>query len=243
MTNSTNTNTNAGIDRSHDASTVPKIAFCLFHFVSLLLCVWIVLGEGTALIGAWLGQELVSQDAHRGSLLLGVAALYWVRHVVTLFYLLVRKVAWGEVLGLSCFILFFEVGLCLVAMGLWRGAPLPFGMFDGMAFGLVLIGSFLNTGSEVQRKWWKQNPAHKGQCYTDGLFAWSMHINYFGDTLLFTGWCLLTGAWWTLILPLFMALSFIYYHIPGLDAYLAERYGEDFQAYSRTTKKFIPFIY
>ncbi|MBL90574.1 MAG: hypothetical protein CMH56_02010 [Myxococcales bacterium] len=243
MTDSTNTNKNAGIDRTHDASTVPKIAFCLFHFLSLLLCVWIVRGEGTTLIGAWLGQERVSQNVHRGSLLLGVAALYWVRHAVTLFYLLVRKVAWGEVLGLSCFILFFEVGLCLVAMGLWGTAPSTFGLLDGFALGLVLSGSFLNTGSEVQRKWWKRDPNNEGRCYTGGLFAWSMHINYFGDTLLFTGWCLLTGAWWTLSLPLFMALSFVCFHIPGLDAYLAERYGEDFQAYSRTTKKFIPFIY
>ena len=151
------------------------------------------MGEGTALIGAWLGQELVPQDAHRGSLLLGVAALYWVRHVVTLFYLLVRKVAWGEVLGLSCFILFFEVGLCLVAMGLWRGRRYPSVCLTVWLLDLSSSARFLirvlrcneNGGNRIQ--------LIRANVISMVFFAWSMHINYFGDTLLFTGWCLLTG--------------------------------------------------
>jgi len=70
-----------------------------------------------------------------------------------------------------------------------------------------------------------------------------MHINYFGDTILFTGWCLLTHNIWVLGFPMLMGMSFIFYHIPGLDVYLAERYGKEFKAYSEKTKKFIPFIY
>ncbi len=40
-----------------------------------------------------------------------------------------------------------------------------------------------------------------------------------------------------------MGLSFVYMHIPGLDSYLAERYGDEFKAYAEKTRKFIPFIY
>ncbi len=116
-------------------------------------------------------------------------------------------------------------------------------LWGGLAVLLVLFGSFLNTGSEVQRKWWKRDPANKGHCYTGGLFSWSMHINYFGDTVLFLGWCLLTLNWWTLTLPVLMAFSFIFYHIPGLDSYLEERYGDEFVEYSKKTKKFIPLVY
>jgi protein-S-isoprenylcysteine O-methyltransferase Ste14 len=50
-----------------------------------------------------------------------------------------------------------------------------------------------------------------------------MHINYFGDTVLFTGWCLLTATWWT--------------------PYLEERYGDELIEYAKKTKKFMPFIY
>ena len=70
-----------------------------------------------------------------------------------------------------------------------------------------------------------------------------MHINYFGDTIMFAGWCLFTSNAWTLVVPLIMASMFIFYHIPGLDFYLEGRYGEEFQVYSDRTKKFIPFIY
>ena len=90
---------------------------------------------------------------------------------------------------------------------------------------------------------WKKDPANKGKLYTRGLFKYAMHINYFGDVLLFSGWALLTTQPWTLLLPLCMALSFIYFHIPGLDQYLATRYGQAFQDYTKRTKKLIPGIY
>ena len=57
-------------------------------------------------------------------------------------------------------------------------------------------GSFLNTFSELQRKWWKAQPQNKGRCYTQGLFSLSRNINYFGDVVLFGAWAAATAAWW-----------------------------------------------
>lgn len=237
------TNKNAGIDRTHAPSFGPKFVFCLLHFISLLLCCFMLWGRGVPLLNASFGQAWIVSDLSRGEMLFWVACLYWLRHTLTLFYLLVRKVEWGEVLGLSLFIVVFEVGLCLIAAGVWHEGDQPFGALDAVAIALILLGSFLNTASEMQRKWWKNDPVNKGRCYTEGLFALSMHINYFGDTVLFTGWCLLTGNGWILILPLLMACSFVFYHIPGLDTYLAQRYGDAFTAYSKKTKKFVPWVY
>ena len=193
--------------------------------------------------GGWPGQTWSVSDPNRGQLLVAVACFYWARHTVTLFYLLVRKVEWGEVVGLSLFMVIFEVSLCVLAAGEFQAQAVPFGLVDVLAIALILFGSFLNTGSEVQRKWWKGNPDNKGRCYTEGLFRWSMHINYFGDTVLFFGWCLLTATWWTLVMPVLMAASFIFFHIPGLDAYLEDRYGVEFVEYAGKPKKFMPFIY
>ena len=95
----------------------------------------------------------------------------------------------------------------------------------------------------MQRKWWKQNPKNKGHAYTEGLFTHSMHINFFGDMVLFSAWALFTYNFWTLALPLMMTLMFIFFHIPTLDEYLRERYGEEFLAYEKRTKKLIPFVY
>ena len=40
-----------------------------------------------------------------------------------------------------------------------------------------------------------------------------------------------------------MAGMFIFFHIPGLDSYLDEHYGEEFKIYAKKTKRFVPFIY
>ncbi len=129
------------------------------------------------------------------------------------------------------------------ARGAFRDDSIGAGLSDLIALVLFLFGSWLNSFSEMQRKWWKADPANTGHCYTEGLFAYSMHINYFGDTVLFAGWCLFTGNMWLLGIPLLMGLSFVFFHIPGLDSYLADRYGEEFRVYSQKTRKFIPFVY
>ncbi|MDH4021106.1 MAG: DUF1295 domain-containing protein, partial [Xanthomonadales bacterium] len=114
---------------------------------------------------------------------------------------------------------------------------------DLFALGLYLSGSYLNSASEVQRKLWKKKPSSKGHCFTGGLFRYSMHMNYFGDVVLFTGWSLLTATFWTLGLPLLMLLMFMFVHIPPLDEYLAERYGEEFAVYRVRTKRLIPLVW
>jgi steroid 5-alpha reductase family enzyme len=220
-----------GVNRDHSRSIGAKTLFAALHCVSVAGCLWLAFGvEGWA-------------DPFRARLLAGCALLYLIRHLVTLFVLLQRKVDLGEVLGLSLFIAVFEIGFLLLGAGVVSGTSTPFVWLDGAGIALLIAGSFLNTGSELQRRAWKKKPASKGRCYTGGLFAYSMHINYFGDTVLFTGWALLTASVFAAIVPVFMTLSFVFYHIPALDSYLAERYGAEFKAYAERTAKFVPFLY
>jgi protein-S-isoprenylcysteine O-methyltransferase Ste14 len=231
-----------GVDRSHGRTLAQRAVFCLGHLAIVLCCAWLVCG-GLERIGGRFGQTWGFAQTGRAALLVGCAGLYWLRHAVTLFYLLARRVDWPEVLGLLAFLGLIEVGLLLAGGGLFNDTPPLFRPRDGFALALVLAGSYLNTASETQRELWKRDPANRGRCYTGGLFKYSMHINYFGDTVMFTGWALLTAVPWALVLPALMAAMFVGYHIPALDAYLAERYPNDFPAYARTTRKFIPFIY
>ena len=217
---------NTGVVRIHAPSRAEKRMFIALHGLSLLACAFVAFGMDLP-------------NPMRAKALVLVAALYFARHLITLFYLLMRRVDWGEVLGLSAFMAAFEIGF------VWLGgqSTAPFGALDVLGLGLLACGSYLNTGSEVQRKWWKADPANKGHCYTMGLFRYSMHINFFGDVVLFSGWALLTANLWALGLPLLMGLMFVFIHIPGLDAYLAQRYGDEFTAYAAKTKKLIPFVY
>ena len=104
-------------------------------------------------------------------------------------------------------------------------------------------GPILNTGSEYGRHRWKRDPANKGKLYTEGLFRHAMHINYFGDSLLFSGFALLTTSLWALLVPAIMTLGFVFQHVTTLDRYLADRYGAAFETYAGETKKLIPYVY
>jgi protein-S-isoprenylcysteine O-methyltransferase Ste14 len=87
------------------------------------------------------------------------------------------------------------------------------------------------------------NEENRGKLYTGGLFKYSMHINYFGDILLFSGLAFITQSFSRMIVPLAMSIVFIFFIIPRHDKYLGEKYGDDFLEYSSTTKKLFPWIY
>jgi steroid 5-alpha reductase family enzyme len=108
---------------------------------------------------------------------------------------------------------------------------------------LYLSGSYINTHSEYYRHVWKLKEENKGRLYTGGLFSLAMHINYFGDIILFTGLAMITHSLSMLVIPLIMALNFVFYIIPSLDRYLENKYKSEFNDYANKTKKLIPMIY
>ncbi len=63
----------AGIDRSHEASLVPKLGFFVLQLGSLLLCVYMIWGSGLKTVGGWLGLHGSVVDPKRGELLVLVA--------------------------------------------------------------------------------------------------------------------------------------------------------------------------
>ena len=86
-----------------------------------------------------------------------------------------------------------------------------------LAVALYVVGSGFSTIGEYQRYVFKKQPANKGKLMTGGLWSLTMHANYFGDTLLFTGWTLASSGlavswtWWAV--PVMTAL-FVFMHIP-----------------------------
>jgi steroid 5-alpha reductase family enzyme len=119
----------------------------------------------------------------------------------------------------------------------------PLGFVDLVGVLLYLTGSYVGTSSEYSRHLWKACPKNQGHLYTEGLFKYCRHINYFGDLLLFCGFVFLTWQLWTGIMPLVMFLNFTLTIIPAHDSYLAIRYSGEFDDYARRTRKLIPFLY
>ena len=82
-----------------------------------------------------------------------------------------------------------------------------------------------------------------GQLYTQGLFRYAMHINYFGDSLMFMGFAMVTQNMMSFIPVIIIILNIIFLQMPQLDAHLKNKYGVEFLEYERKTKKIIPLIY
>ena len=111
--------------------------------------------------------------------------------------------------------------------------------FMGLGFSIFMSGILIATCSEYQRKSLKV----PGRLITEGLWSYSMHINYLGEFMYYLGWSMVTVEWYNLWAPSLMLIGFVWVHIPGLDEYLAGRYPDQFPNYAKKTSKLIPFIY
>ena len=188
---------------------------------------------------SWLGPYKINGDFTRRVILMACLIIYFLRLLITVFVLLKRKMVWFETIIISIL-----MSLALFAFAkIGGGNHLPVGIIEIVGIILFLVGSYLNTTSEYKRYAWKKKVENKGHVYTEGLFKYSMHINYFGDIVLFAGLALIAHSISLLIIPLIMALNFIFHIIPALDKYLEKKYGEEFKEYAGKTKKFIPMIY
>ena len=127
--------------------------------------------------------------------------------------------------------------------------------FEYAGLGTFVAGAFLETFSELQRRWFKKKPESLGKLYTGGLFSWAQHINFFGYTLwrtgeteprclILSGEAMLTGdLYLSAAIPAFFSFTFLTNNIPELQNRLAKKYGKLFQEYSAKTAKFVPFLY
>lgn len=164
---------------------------------------------------------------------------YLARLMLTSFWFLKRKMGWGEAITISVWL--YLIYFCFAV---WGGTNSKSFGVEGIA-GLLLyaLGSYLNTASEHQRLCWKRHPENQGKLFTGGLFRYAMHINYFGDVVLFTGIALVAGNAMALIIPTVMAVLLAAANIRILDRHLSRHDGAAFEIYARKTKKFVPFIY
>lgn len=222
----------------YDPSTGPKTLITAFNTLAVAGAAWFLFG-GADTVAGWFGTEFDQAEALRRALLVTLSAIYLLRFVATNFVMLKRSMDWNEAATIGVWVLVIHGTMAYLG----GTNPDSVGVLTWAGAVLYLVGSYLNTGSEYQRKLWKRNPENKGKLYTEGLFKYSMHINYFGDAVLFSGFALVTGTLWAFVIPAIMVCMFVFLNIPMLDKYLAERYGDAFREYSGRTAKFVPFVY
>ena len=200
---------------------------------------YILFQGGFQQLAALFHWNVVDGNMTRRVVLFAFNCVVYLRMLITMGYLLKREIPMEEALSVPFAFAVYYVGYAMLGFQ----TTLPLDWIDGVGIVLFLIGSFVNTFAELQRNAWKKDPQHKGMLYTEGLFGYSMHVNYFGDLLWVIGYAILTRNPYSAIIPVLIFCFFAFFNAPMLDKYLAKKYGQQFAEYSSKTKKFIPFIY
>ena len=222
----------------YDSSFLKKSICSSCILIAVFATLWLMFAE-YATSSTWLRQYQLSGDLVRRILIASCLIIYFVRLQVTVWVFQKRKWTWLETITITVLMSFVLYAFAKVGGNNKQAV----GVVEVIGILLYLSGSYINTHSEYSRHVWKLKEENRGRLYTKGLFSVSMHINYFGDIVLFTGLALVTHSLSMLVIPLIMAVNFVFNIIPSLDRYLEKKYKDEFRDYSKKTKKFIPLIY
>lgn len=223
----------------HSKSIPQKIVIHVIEIIFLWLSYWILFQNG----GQWLETKLHIHNSsvgyNRRKIIFAFNVIIFLRLAYMMFFLLKRKIPWGESINIPFAFALYFIGYPLFVLPTSK----PVDGIDYVAIALFIIGCFLNTCGEILRNRWKKVPVNKSKLYTQGLFRYSRHINYFGDLLWVTAYAVITRNWYALSIPAFLFCFFAFYNAPKLDSYLKNKYGKAYDDYAKKTKMLIPFIY
>ncbi len=222
----------------HSPSIPAKVLLSFSILAGTVIAAGLTSGYSDWLID-FLNFEEVEGNILRRIVILVCCLIYFVRFSIGMFVLTRRKIGGFE--GCLVSVLFFMMFYTFVVSA--GSHPEPIGLIDIVGIIMFLVGSYINTMADYQRFAWKIKNENKGLLYTRGLFKYSMHINYFVDAITYTGLALITLEMFCLCISGIIIVNFIVIQIPMLDKHLSKKYGNDFNEYSRATRKFIPFVY
>lgn len=210
-----------------------KTVLALCHASGVAIAIWLLAFGGLDALGVTRGAPV------RRGLIVGCAGVYLVRWVFASVARYRRKVSWVE--GVSVGLWLATVHVILAVLG--GSTTTGFSNLDVAALELYALGSFISAKSEIDRARWKRVKTNAGHLYTLGWFRFSRHINYLGEVIALLGYALLTRQTLAFAVPAATFAFTISVSIPRLDRYLGQRYGVEFDAYARRTKRLVPWIY
>ncbi len=125
-------------------------------------------------------------------------------------------------------------------------SPLPARMtaLDFLAVLIWLVGFFFESAGDLQLSQFKAKPENKGKVLNSGVWRYTRHPNYFGDSAQWWGYFLIAaaaGGWWTIFSPVIMTLFLL--RVSGvalLEKTLETRPG--YKEYIKKTSAFVPWF-
>lgn len=126
----------------------------------------------------------------------------------------------------------------------YRAFPDRLTVLDFLGVFVWLIGFFFEAVGDYQLARFKAKSENKGKVMNIGVWRYTRHPNYFGDSAQWWGYYLLAasaGGWWTIVSPVLMTLFLL--RVSGvalLEKTMQSRPG--YQEYIETTSAFIPWF-
>ncbi|HTE39309.1 MAG TPA: DUF1295 domain-containing protein, partial [Steroidobacteraceae bacterium] len=147
----------------------------------------------------------------------------------------------------SFYIVFLLQGLLawVVSLPLLAAAnsPRPLSVIDFIGAAIVLFGVVFEAVADAQLARFKASPDSHGKVMNKGLWRYSRHPNYFGESCVWWGFYLLAlaaGGWWSIAGPILMTLLLLKVSgVAMLERDIGKRRPE-YQRYIQTTNTFIP---
>ncbi len=139
--------------------------------------------------------------------------------------------------------LLWVVSIPVVMMNI-HGGP-DFSLWDYLGISLWGIGFLFETIGDSQLDRFMSNPLNKGKILMSGLWKYSRHPNYFGESLIWWGmFCIALSVPYgifSIISPLVLTLFLL--KISGVPMAEARYHGRpDFEEYRRRTNAFVPSL-
>ena len=134
------------------------------------------------------------------------------------------------------------VAVPIVAVATRPAQPVV-GWLDLLAVAVWTVGFVFEAGGDAQLARFKADPRNKGRLMTAGLWRYTRHPNYFGDSTVWWGHYLLAvaaGAWWSIVSPALM--MFLLLRVSGvtmLETTLRE-VKPGYREYAESTSTFFP---
>lgn len=126
-----------------------------------------------------------------------------------------------------------------------RGSlPVNLTFLDYLGIGVWLIGIYFEAMGDYQLAMFRSDPNNKGKVLDSGVWYYTRHPNYFGDSAQWWGYYLIaaaSGGWWTIFSPILMTLFLL--RVSGvalLEKTLGTRPG--YKEYIDRTSSFIPWF-
>jgi steroid 5-alpha reductase family enzyme len=120
----------------------------------------------------------------------------------------------------------------------------PLGWLDLVAVLIWAVGFTLEVVADLQLARFRRDRCTGERLLQAGLWGYSRHPNYFGETVLWIGVALIgvaAGAWWALLSPVMVLVVIL--RVSGvavMDQHLSTTRSEKFAELTRTTSAFVP---